>query len=69
MQRGLADGLVVGILTMAVSGGISTLFPNNPNAIIISGGLSAGASSAILAQRQKRSTAKLTQQLSARNSP
>ena len=69
MQRGLADGLVVGILTMAVSGGISTLFPNNPNAIIISGGLSAGASSAILAQRQKRSTAKLTQQLSEAQPP
>ena len=64
MQRGLADGLVVGLLTMAVSGAVSTLFPDNPNAIVISSGLGAGASSTILAKRRNRFTAKSTQQLS-----
>ena len=64
MQRGLIDGLVVGLLTMAVGGGVSALFPNNPKAIMISSGLGAGASSTILAKRRNRFTAESTQQLS-----
>lgn len=63
MQRWITDGLIVGLVTVAVGGGVSVLLPRNTGVSLISSGLGAAVGSTILAKRQGRALAQLEEQL------
>lgn len=63
MQKWIADGLIVGLVTVAVGGGASVVLPKNSEASLVGSGLGAITSSTILAKRQRRVLAQLENQL------
>jgi hypothetical protein len=63
MQKWLADGLMVGLVTVAIGAGAAIVLPQAPAATLAGSGLGAVASSTLLAKRQSRRLALLTHQL------